>query len=87
MKDQLELETAIAIFSAKIKMLEKYEYEDQQCVSGHPDAVSVDNQQHRRQEPVIRYERTEQSQVNYDKVRQEKDTQQINANDASVNLC
>lgn len=85
-KDQLEIETAIAESTAKIKVLENCEYENN-SVTGHPEASFEENQQPSRQESVRKYEHTEQPQVNDNKVKHEHVIQQNDVNNNPVNLC
>ena len=85
-KDQLEIKTAIAASSAKIKVLDNCEYENQQYAIAHSETKSVDNLLS-KQEPAVKCEQhTERSQVN-NKVKQEKETKHTYISNDAVNLC
>lgn len=69
-KDQLKIETAISASSAKLKVLENCEHENQQ--NAHSEMRSVDNLLS-RPEPALQWDHTDRLQVN-NKVKQENDT-------------
>ncbi|KAL4008191.1 hypothetical protein ACER0C_002043 [Sarotherodon galilaeus] len=83
-REQLEIETAIAASTAKIKVLEDCEYESckndvEQCES----AVK----QFSFQQPKVRGEHDGQSKVNGHSVKQEDDLHQTDASVIPMNLC